>query len=135
MNQQDESKILCIDFDDTIHDTHDTRPGYKMGQPEKGAVVALRYLVGRGYTIIVLTGRPVNKPQVYNAVKRWLDYFQVPYSDITNVKPEHYGYIIDNKAMHYDTWERTLLQLTKLENEKAKEGFNHESPGVDTPYF
>ena len=131
----DESKIILVDFDDTLHATHDTRPGVTPGKPEPGALAALRYLKQRGYKIIILTGRPVNEPKVYQDTKRWLDHYQVPYSDLTNVKPEHYGYVVDNKAIHFDNWSAILRLLIRLEQPEAKKDYIHETPGVDTPYF
>jgi DNA-binding LacI/PurR family transcriptional regulator len=97
-----------------------------MGQPQKGAVAAIRHLYSRGYTIIIFTGRPVQNPNVKQAVAGWLEHFQIPYHDITNVKPDGYGFIIDNRAIHYDTWESVLVRLHHLETKAQDEQYTHE---------
>lgn len=117
---------LLIDFDDTVHNTHDTRPGYKMGQPELGAVEALTRLHNNGDKIIILTGRPVNKPAVYKAVHDWMVHFRVPFDEITNVKPSGYDFVIDNRAIHYDNWPSTLLLLHRLDTKQAEQKFTHD---------
>lgn len=128
-------KTLLIDFDDTTHNTHDPRPGHKMGQPEPGAVQALTRLHNAGYKIIILTGRTVNQPRVYKAVHDWMIHFRVPFDEITNVKPDNYDFIIDNKAIHFDTWARTMLLLHQLESKNAEQTFTHDDGGLTVPDY
>lgn len=112
--------IVLVDFDDTLHDTRDRRPGHRMGQPEPGAVMAINYLYQAGDEIVVFTGRRVDQPNVYKTVEDWLLYFRIPYHAITNVKPTNYDVVVDNKALHYDAWEHVLVQISHIRrNEKA----------------
>jgi hypothetical protein len=124
---------LLIDFDDTLHDTMDRRPGHRMGRPEPGSLMAVRYLHQMGHEIIVFTGRRVDKPNVYQTVKDWLDYFGFPYHEITNIKPDSYDLIIDNRAIHYDSWERVLVMVHRLRDpEKEKEFVDESTASLDT---
>lgn len=118
---------ILIDFDDTLHDTKDRRPGHRMGQPEQGALMAVRRLYQMGDEIIVLTGRRVDQKAQYDTVKAWLDYFGFPYHAITNVKPPDYDLLIDNKAIHYDTWSHVLLLIHRLQNRTAQLEYTDES--------
>lgn len=91
---------LAIDFDGVIHDDKHPLPGKKMGPPIMGAKIALMRLKGRGCTIIVHTVRATN-PQ---HVKDWLDYYEIPYDDVTNIKPVADVYL-DDKAVTFTSWE------------------------------
>lgn len=119
---------ICIDFDDTLHDTKDRRAGHRMGQPEPGAVAAMRYMYAMHHELIILTGRKVDNPKVYEVVKNWLDHFQIPYHEITNIKPDGYDLIIDNKAIHYDNWRTALVWVSRFAADpKALQSFSDES--------
>lgn len=120
---------ILVDFDDTLHQTHDKLPGHRMGQPEPGAIAAIRQLAINN-EIIVFTGRRVDVPSVYEAVASWMEYFQIPYHGITNVKPQTYDLIIDNRAMHYDSWPQVLFRIRNM-NEEAYTMDHIDIPGGD----
>lgn len=105
--------ILAIDFDDTIMDPKNVRPGYRMGQPTVGAVVALQRLA-RSHTIVIFTARNVQVPSAHKAVADWLDYFKIPYHGITNIKRPEFDVIIDNRALHFDEWSKVLWRIDSM---------------------
>lgn len=103
--------VLAIDLDDTIHDTQNVLPGYKMGQPTTGAVDAIKKLHDDGHTIVIFTARNVQDPRVYRAVKDWLGYFKIPHHAITNIKRPEYDLMIDDKALKFEYWAQVLEAL------------------------
>ncbi len=107
---------ISVDFDDTIMNTKNVLQGYRMGQPEPGAIASVNRLYNEGHTIIIFTARDVSQPTAYKAVADWLEYFHIPYHMITNIKQHSTDVYIDDKAIHYDTWGSTLARLTKLQN-------------------
>lgn len=108
--------ILAVDFDDTLHDLRHVQEDHRMGIPEPGAVEALNNLVSEGHTIIIFTARNVQNPNAKKAVADWLDYFKIPFTDITNIKSPRFDVIIDDRALRFDTWAQTLDRLTALQN-------------------
>lgn len=107
--------VIAIDFDDTIMDTHNTLPGYRMGQPMAGCIAALTDLAAAGHTLVVFTARDVRDAKVYKAVQDWCDYFKLPISAITNIKRQEFDVYIDDRAMHFSNWEQALGELTNLQ--------------------
>lgn len=107
---------LAIDFDETLMNPSNKQPGYRMGQPEPGAVSTLQRLHSEGHRIIIFTARNVQDPRAKKAVSDWLGYFHIPYHDITNVKRSEYDVYIDNRALHYQSWAQVSQDLDKLEN-------------------
>lgn len=101
--------IISIDFDNTIHDTKNVSPGYKMGKPIEGAIEAVKKLKKSGNEIVILSARASNESSK-KAISDWLDYFDIPYDEVTNVKESSDVYI-DDKAIHFDNWENVLSQL------------------------
>ncbi len=96
---------LAIDFDHVIHDPSHRLPGYQMGQPVVGATQALAYLTDQGHTIIVHTARTE-----LSHVRDWLDFFSVPYHDVTSTKPDAEWYI-DDKGLRFESWHQVLDAL------------------------
>lgn len=97
---------IAIDFDSTIHDPFNVKKGYKMGQPVPGAVDALTYLKDQGHYIIIFPTWADNM-QRRKAIVDWLNYFKVPFDDITSVKPDADLYI-DNRGLRFETWAQSL---------------------------
>lgn len=103
--------IIAIDFDDTIHNTKNRKQGFKMGQPMPGAIQALKELsIDNKIIIHTIWG---GNPEMKRAISGWLDYFDIPYDQITNVKPKADVYI-DDKAIHFTNWKETLDKLNDL---------------------
>ena len=104
--------ILAIDLDDTIHDTQNVKPGYKMGMPVKYAQEALRDLSRDGHTIIIHTIWATSD-QKTQAIRDWLVYFKIPFDDVVAVKPMADMYI-DDKGYHFQgNWMQSYLDITK----------------------
>lgn len=97
--------ILGIDFDNTIHDIDNPIPGRKMGRPIEGSQEALEDLHQSGHKIIVHTVRGKSK-----AVADWLDYWDISYDEITNIKPNA-DWFIDDRNIEFDTWQNVMTKL------------------------
>lgn len=92
-----------------IHDPHNKRPGYKLGQPIEGAVKALTILERAGHTIIIHTVWAANDHSI-KTIKDWLSYFKIPYHEVTNIKPQADVYI-DDKAIRFYDWYKALEDI------------------------
>src|SRR5258708_970132 len=101
--------ILAIDFDRTIHDIDNPIEGMKMGKPMPGAEEALEAIKDAGHQIIIHTTRAKTEKST-EVVQEWLDYWDLPYSDITAVKPNA-DYYIDDRGLRHTTWLDTLTLL------------------------
>lgn len=97
---------IALDFDGTIHDPFNVKKGYKMGQPIPGSAQAVKFLRDQGHEIIIFPtwADRVDRRQ---AIVDWLDYFKVPFNDITSVKPD-VDFYVDNNAIRFESWAATL---------------------------
>jgi len=101
--------VIAIDFDGVIHDNEHPSPGRRMGLPMKGAAEALAVFESKGYSIVVFSiwaGDEHGK----KIIGDWMNYFKLPFTRITNIKPDA-DYYIDNKGIHFTTWEEVLPQI------------------------
>lgn len=98
--------ILAIDFDHTIMDNNNIKPGFRMGEPMPGAKEALQYFEAHNWGIIVFTAR-----DRFGPVMDWLDHFEIPYSRVTNIKPPEAEVFIDDKAIRFTNWEQVMEYL------------------------
>lgn len=103
--------VICVDFDRTLMDHENVAPGHKMGYPEQGAVEALE-LLSRKYKIVILTSRT---PAQHRIVEQWLNYFNIPFDRVTNVKPEAIAYIDDRAVRYQDNWPQIVEWLHTLD--------------------
>jgi len=71
-----------------------------MGLPVDGAVEAMRALKAKGHVIIIHTVRGDRPKHVMD----WLSYYNIPFDDVTNIKPNADLYI-DDKAITFKGWE------------------------------
>lgn len=102
------NKVLAIDFDGVIHDFKNPIPGRRMGKAMSGAKEALHFLRSKGYKIIVFTIWGDEKGQ--RTIADFMNYYDLPYDSITNVKPQADHYI-DDKAIHFTNWDEVLTQI------------------------
>lgn len=109
--KQTERPTLCVDFDGVIHD-YDPAKWPKMGLPKPGCNQALQELVDRGYRIVVWTSRASKKENI-DHVRDWLDYYDIPYHDISGVKINAVAYI-DDRGIRFETWQQTMEQIDLL---------------------
>jgi hypothetical protein len=118
--------LIAVDFDGTLCATRKVGSDYKMGAPGEGAILATRRLVDEGHSIVIFTARNVSDPRVYKAVEDWLNYFQIPYSGITNVKRAEFDVYIDDRCLHFTDWEKALSDLAKFQ--RGLEVRNYDTP-------
>src|SRR5688572_18850256 len=109
------NEILAIDFDHTICDSSNIPEGHKMGPPLPGAVAALNKLKAAGHTIIIHTCRANDGAKAIKVVEDWLKYFNASYdvvwsATLNGAKPVADVYI-DDKGLHFQTWDQTLQEL------------------------
>lgn len=109
--------VLAVDFDGVIHDPTHRDPGKKMGKPVPGAKQALCLFREQGHEIIVHTIR-ATIPAKSKHVEDWLDYFDIPWDQVTAVKPDA-DFFIDDKALHFKDWATTLEVLGIIERLRA----------------
>lgn len=105
--------VIAVDFDGCIHDPFNRLPKYKMGQPIPGAAQAISRLQTMGHEIIVFPTWADNQ-QRRKAIVDWLNYFGVPFDDITSVKPEADLYIDNNAYRFTGDWEKALMDIEGL---------------------
>lgn len=98
---------LAIDFDGVIHDFKNPASGRKMGPPIIGAKEALENFKNRGDEVIIFTVWGGTE-QGRNTISKWMEYFKIPFSSITNQKP-NCDYYIDDKAVHFTSWDNIKL--------------------------
>lgn len=91
--------ILAIDFDHTIADTANPVPGRRMGPPTEGAKEALERMTELGHNIIVFCYW-ADSPRNIETIAKWMDYYQIPFNQITNIKPKA-SFYIDNNALRF----------------------------------
>jgi hypothetical protein len=99
---------IAVDFDGVIHNEYDVDPGRRMGKPFPGAKENLSRYEGEGHAIIVHTLRGKDPKHVED----WLDYFGIPYHDVTNKKPDA-DVFIDNRGLYHQDWDSTDIELKR----------------------
>jgi len=102
-------KIIAIDFDGVIHDIEHPLPGRRMGAPITGAREALLELADNLNKIIIFTVR-ANTEQGVRVVANFMNYYYLPYNEITNIKPVANIYI-DDKGVRFTNWSDILKLL------------------------
>jgi hypothetical protein len=102
-------KVLAIDFDGTIHDVFNPIPGRRMGSPIEGAKTALDTLKSQGFRLVIHTIWADSEAKV-KTITDWLNYWKIPFDEVTNIKPAAERYI-DDKALEFTDWETTLKKL------------------------
>ncbi len=99
-------RTLAIDFDRVIHDVDHPIEGRRMGAPIEGTKEALKKL-HHSYKLVIFT---IWKPESHQTIKDFMKYYELPYDDITNVKPNAVAYI-DDKGITFTNWEHVTQQL------------------------
>jgi hypothetical protein len=101
--------ILAIDFDGVIHDKAHPQPGKRMGFPIEGTKETMDLLREEGAYIIIFSVW-ANGDLNQRAIETWLNYFEIPYDYITNVKPKA-DYYIDDRAIRFTNWKDVYDQI------------------------
>lgn len=102
----DTRPVIAVDFDGVLHDTTTTAPGRKLGTPQPGAQAGMIKLSGMGYKLVIWSLRGSHDKHV----RDWLDYYQIPYDDITDIKISASLYI-DDKALRHTDWHTTMRKV------------------------
>jgi|ERR1035437_711225 hypothetical protein len=98
-------EALAIDFDGVLHDHKHPIEGRKMGPPMEGAKEAME-LLSLKYKLIIHSVRAIT-PSV---IENWMKYWEIPYHEITNIKPTATFYI-DDRALLFKDWKSTIELL------------------------
>ena len=97
------SNVIAVDFDGVIHDNPLDK---SMGEPINGCKESLEKLIDLGFTIVIYTLRGEHDQHVID----WLDFYNIPYHQVTNKKPDALAYI-DDKAIRFNDWDSTMSTL------------------------
>lgn len=114
--------VVAVDFDHTIHNPDDREPGYRMGKPYPGAKEALEEFRRVGARIVIHTCRARTPDGVWDGpwigtakhVEDWLNYFGIPYDEVTALKPVAHAYIDDKAVAFEGDWEHTKMEALAL---------------------
>lgn len=94
-------KNIAIDFDGVIYQgkwTHIT----EVKDPPKDACVRTMRDIAKKYNIIVHTCRALS-PEGKVAVEVWLRKHDIPFKEVTALKPDAV-YYVDDRALKFTTW-------------------------------
>ena len=98
------TKTLAIDFDGVLHDHKNPIENKRMGLPIKDAKLSMMRLHALGHTLIIHTVRG-DRP---DHVQAWLEYYEIPYHEITRLKPEADIYL-DDRAQVFTSWDTVQI--------------------------
>lgn len=100
-----EKKPIMVDFDGVIHDYKRPIEGRRMGLPITGAKQAIILLRERFKVVIFTVWGGTEKGK--KVVSDWMEYYDIPYDEITNIKYAS-EYYIDDRAIRFKDWKTTL---------------------------
>jgi ribonucleotide monophosphatase NagD (HAD superfamily) len=102
------NNTIAIDFDGVIHKYSKGWQGLynAYDPPMEGAVAAIKKLKSAGYRLVVFSSRAVP------VIQEWLHKYDLDdcFEEVTNTKIPARVYI-DDRAYHFDTWEKTMEDL------------------------
>lgn len=100
-------KNIAIDFDGTIHNKASLIPPHRMGQPFPGTYESLCHFREIALRIVIFCVWADSEKNI-ETISKWMDYFNLPFDEITNVKPDAVAYI-DNRAIRFENnWEEII---------------------------
>jgi hypothetical protein len=97
-------KTIALDFDGTLHDVAARKPPHRLGAPFPGADVALAYFRSIGLRIAIFCVWADSDANV-ETIAKWMDYFNLPYDTITNVKMDAVAYVDDRSVRFTNDWD------------------------------
>ena len=97
---------LIIDLDGTIC-SEEKQFSRSLAIPIIGAVEALQKIASEGHTIIIYSARTWAE---YEVTIKWLKDYLIPFDQLVLGKPQGDVWI-DDRALHFDSWERILEKL------------------------
>lgn len=104
--------ILAIDFDGVIHDYKNPIEHRRMGGVIEGAIEAIKHFKIQGCVVIIFCVWAKDEKSI-KTIADWCTYWQVPYDDITNIKPQA-DYYIDDKAIRFTSWQEVLPLIKQV---------------------
>lgn len=105
------SPTIAVDFDGVIHDySKGWADGTIYGEPMPGARDSLQALIDKGWRVVVHTARASTLIKEAE-VREWLDRYDIPYHDVTNLKPMAIVYL-DDRALKFDNWNQAAAALS-----------------------
>ena len=100
---------VCVDFDKTI--AHEAKyPA--IGEPIEGAKESLAKLQDLGYNVIIYSCRG-DSDEGIELITKWLDEHDMPYDSIFSGDKPFFKYVIDDKAIHFDSWDKVMQKVEK----------------------
>lgn len=96
--------MIAIDFDHTIHDAANPIKGRRMGPPMDGAKEAIEKLRQKHKIVIFTVWGDVKGRKT---IADWMNYYKIPYDEITNIKPNATVFI-DDRAIRFTSWEEVI---------------------------
>lgn len=106
---KDTAIIIAVDFDGVLHDYKSPIKDRVMGKPLPGAKEAMEKLVDRGFHVYIHTSKAINESG-HSAVLDWLEYYDIPFHNVTSMKVNAALYI-DDKSIYHTGWPSTLQQI------------------------
>lgn len=102
---------ICVDFDRTI-----AQPAKHpaIGEPIEGAKESLAKLKDLGYNVIIYSCRG-DTEEGLKAMEEWLDKHDMPYDSIFSGEKPFFKYLIDDRAIHFDSWDKVIQKVEKSE--------------------
>lgn len=100
---------ICVDFDRTI-----AQPAKHpaIGEPIEGAKESLAKLKDLGYNVIIYSCRG-DTEEGLKAIEEWLDKHDMPYDSIFSGEKPFFKYVIDDRAIHFDSWDKVMEKVEK----------------------
>lgn len=105
--------VIAVDFDGVLHQNGTAPPGKRMGRPMRGAYEAMTLLRDHGYDVIVFTAQPK-----IGHIRDWLDFYRIPYNEVTNTKPLADAYV-DDRCIRFVTWPQAIHDISNLRLRKS----------------
>ena len=102
------NKAIAVDFDGTIHQ-YDGWSETAEGHALPGAVEALWEIHESEFDLIIFTAR-ASEPKYRDNIIAWmLTHGFPPPVDVTNIKKPSYIVMIDDRAIPFSDWRRTVI--------------------------
>lgn len=102
---------IAVDFDGVIHAyRHGWQDGTIYDEPMPGAAESLRMLIDKGFRVVIHSSR-ASTVQKRAEIMEWLDNYDIPYHDVTNLKPAAIVYL-DDRALKFDNWNQAVAALS-----------------------
>lgn len=106
-----ELPVIAIDFDGVIHDYKHPVEGRRMGGPMPGAVNAMQNLED-DFTVVIYTTKATTEGGK-KAVEDWLEYYHVPYGQVTAIKPNAVLFV-DDRALRFYDWDQASAYINDM---------------------